>query len=223
MLNTNKPESDENECKVPENSDVEDQDDFFDDLFDQSFISTSLDNVHKICALIKDKLEQFNDRFLHLLQEQQKQSDNLERYWQIVADCQKQTAAFANNQFEKNALHPAIETVDSLTLLIEQIHDQTTKLSEAQIQCPLFKAILSSIAQAAQVAHAKRQYLDIESIEPDELDDFDPNKHEIMQAVVTNDNRKHKKIKEKLVPGLIYRGKVLRQAKVSVYRYSENQ
>jgi len=223
MLNTNKPESDENEYIAPENSNVEDQDDFFDDLFDQSYISSSLDNVHKTCALIKDRLEQFNDSFLHLLKEQQNQSGNLERYWQIVADCQKQTAAFANNQFEKNALHPAIETVDSLTLLIEQIHDQTTKLSEAQIQCPLFKAILSSIVQAAQVAHAKRQYLDIESIEPDELDDFDPNKHEIMQAVVTDDNSQHKKIKETLVPGLIYRGKVLRQAKVSIYRYSENQ
>jgi molecular chaperone GrpE (heat shock protein) len=223
MLNTNKPESDENECKVPENNNTEGQDDFFDGLLEELFASIKLDNAHKICALIKDKFEQFNNRFLHLLQEQQKESDNLERYWQIVADCQKQTAAFANNQFEKNALHPAIETVDSLTLLIEQIHDQTTNLSEAQIQCPLFKAILNSVAQAAQVAQAKRQYLDIEHIKSEELDDFDPNKHEIMQAVETNENSKHKKIKETLVPGLIYRGKVLRQAKVSIYRYSENQ
>jgi len=223
MLNTNKPESDENERKVPENNNTESQDDSFDSLLEELSASIELDNVHKICALIKDKFEQFNDRFLHLLQEQQKQSDNFERYLQIVADCQKQTSAFANNQFEKNALHPAIETVDSLTRLIEQIHDQTTNLSEAQIQCPLFKPILSSIAQAVQVAQAKRQYLDIESIEPDELGDFDPNKHEIMQAVVTNDNSKHKKVKETLVPGLIYRGKALRQAKVSVYRYDENQ
>jgi len=220
MLNTNEYESDENKGKVPENNNTEGQDNFFDGLLEELFASIKLDNVHKICALIKDKFEQFNDRFLHLLQEQQKQSDNLERYWQIMADCQKQTAAFANNQFEKNALHPAIETVDSLTLLIEQIHDQTTNLSEAQIQCPLFKAILSSIAQAAQVAQAKRQYLDIEHIKSEELDDFDPNKHEIIQAVVTNDNSKHKKIERTLVPGLIYRSKVLRQAKVSIYRYS---
>ena len=220
MLNTNKPESDENECTVPENNNTEGQDVYFDSLLEELSAPINLDNVYK---LVKDKFEQFNDCFLHLLQEQQKQADNLERYWQIAADCQKQTAAFANNQFEKNALYPAIETVDSLTRLIDQIHNQTTNMSEAQIQCPLFKDITSSIAQAAQVAQAKRQYLDIESIEPDELDDFDPNKHEIIQVVVTNDNSKHKKIKQTLVPGLIYRGKVLRPAKVSVYRYSENQ
>ena len=221
MSNTNEYESDEDKCNDPEDHDAEDMDDFFDELLDQSFISTSLDRIYKICAFIKDKFEQPGDGILHLAEEQKQQADKFERYLQIVADCQRQTAAVVNTQFETRDLHPAIETVDSLASLIEQIFVQTTNLSEAQIQCPLFKTIISSIEQASQIAQAKCQYLDIESIAPAELADFDPNKHEIREAVETDDSSKYKKIRQTLVPGLIYRGTVLRQAKVSIYRYSE--
>ena len=222
MLNTNEHESNENKYEALENNNTEGNDDFFDGLFDDPFAFIKLDKTHKMWMFIKDTFEKLNDGISYLIEVQKQQANNFERYLQIVADCQKQTAVFANNHFEKHALHPAIETVDVLTTLICQIHERTTNLSDAQIQCPLFKAILSSIKQTALVAKAKREYLDIERIEPDELDDFDPNKHEIKQAVVTNDNSKHKKIKETLAPGLIYHSRVLRQAKVSVYRYSEN-
>jgi len=219
MLNTNEQESDEN--KVPENSESEKMD-FVDDLFEDIFAFINPDKAVKIYGLIRDKIDQFDEKITYLIEEYNQQSTRSDTYLQIVSECQKQTAVFANNQFEKHALHPAIETIDTLTHLIQQIYEQTTKFSEPQTQCPLFSTIISSITQASQIAKEKSQCLDIESIEPEELDDCDPDRHEIRKAVKTNDKSKHKKIKETLVSGLIYRSTVLRQAKVSVYRFSEN-
>jgi len=49
------------------------------------------------------------------------------------------------------------------------------------------------------------------------LDDFNAKEHEIKQSVTIEDSSKHKKIHQTLIPGLMYRGKVLKVAQVSVY------
>ena len=104
MLETNEHELNENEYQDPESSNAEGQEDFFDSLFDESFISTSLDKIYKVCASIKDKFEQLNDGISHLIEEQKLQANNCEQYLQIVANCQKQTAAVIDARFEKNSL-----------------------------------------------------------------------------------------------------------------------
>ena len=218
MLDKNESELNENRQDTTENNKAGTMDDWLQVPF--AFI-----NFEKACTFfesIKNRFEQLEDGILASVDEQKQRTDSLEKYFQIVADCQKQTAAFANNQYEMHALHPAIESIDTLSRLIQQIYQQTTNLSEAQNQCPLFGTIINSISQASQIAKAKCQFLDIEPIEPEEFGDFEPDKHEIKDAVNTDDNSKHKKIKKTLVPGLIYRGIVLRQAKVSVYRFNEN-
>lgn len=123
---------------------------------------------------------------------------------------------------EHYALHPAIETIAVLTDLIEDLFQQVAALVENQEPCLLLQPVIDSIANAARIAQAKLEYLDIEKIEPEQFDELDSDKHDVKQAVPIDDSSKHKKIERTLVPGLIYRGKVLRQAKVSVYRYSQN-
>ena len=144
-----------------------------------------------------------------------------DEYVRIVAECQKQTAAFAGNELERHALNPAIETVFILTKTLQDLDAQSAALSENQI-CSSISPILNSITAAVRLANDKCEHLDILKIAPKELDDFDPHKHEIKKATKTGERDKHKKVKSTLIPGLLYRGKVLRQAEVYVYRYVEN-
>lgn len=140
---------------------------------------------------------------------------------QIVAECQKEAATFANRVIERHALHPAVEIVDYLANLIRQMNEQAASLTAGQTHCPLFQPVLDSIVEATKMAQAKCEYLDMETISPRPLDDLDPEKHEVRQAVPTNDTGKHRHVERTLIPGLIYRGTVLRRAKVSVYRHVE--
>jgi len=144
-------------------------------------------------------------------------------YLQIVAACQKEAAEFANHVLERHALHPAVETVDSLTTLIGQLCEQAISLADGQMHCPVFQDLLDTIAEADKIAQAKREYLDIESICPDPLEEFDSESCEVRQAVPTDDPDMHKRVERTLVPGLRYRGTVLRRARVSVYRHVQKE
>lgn len=166
-------------------------------------------------------IERINECLRQLAERYESRTGSLEACLRIVAECQKEQARYANSVFERHALHPAIATVDLLTSLIQQLCKQATSVVGNQTHCPLFNPLLESIAAAAKVAQAKREYLDMEAICPHQLDDFDPNKHDVRQAVQTDDADKHKKIERTLISGLIYRGTVLRQAQVSIYRHAE--
>jgi len=206
---------------------VEKTQDFFREIFEEwiineSIVSVTLDGIKEYCHSHSTQLQQIKGLLLQVLECCRNQNNQVD-YIKIVADCQKQTAELANNALERHALNPAIETVFVLTGLFHEIHQQTVTLRENQSCCPMFRPILDSIAEAVNLAEAKCQSLDIEKIAPADSEDFDPQRHEIGQTAISKDSDMHRKIERTLVPGLIYRGKVLRQAKVSVYRYVENQ
>jgi molecular chaperone GrpE (heat shock protein) len=189
----------------------------------ESIVSVALDNIHKLCKVIKKSIGQLTERLLKILKDYENRENNLEDYLRIVADCQKETAKFANNQFERHALYPAIETVFILRNQFHELNKPADKIMKKQIQCPLFGTHTDAIVNAVKLADAKCEYLGIKAIEPVELDDFDPQKHDIKQTIETDESSRHRKIKETLIPGLIYRDRVLQQAKVSVYRYHKNE
>jgi molecular chaperone GrpE (heat shock protein) len=194
-----------------------------DDIFiNESIISAELDEIRKLCESNNSELAHLNE-YLSKLPGQQDIVSKLEEYLKIVAECQKETAGLANNQLERHFLYPAIEAVAALTEQIRHLLEQITSLPETERFCPFVRPIINQVRQAAQIADNERNRLDINTIEPKELDDLDVDKHDVKQAVPTSDSTKHKKIERTLVPGLIYRGKVLRQAKVSVYRHNPNQ
>lgn len=132
-------------------------------------------------------IERLIKRLHQLLECYATRMTSLETYLKIVAECQKEMSKFANNLFESHTLYPAIETVDLVTSLIQQLHEQAGSIVENQTHCPLFKSLIDSIANAAKSAQAKREYLDIETICPHELDELDSDKHDIRQVVQTND------------------------------------
>jgi molecular chaperone GrpE (heat shock protein) len=91
------------------------------------------------------------------------------------------------------------------------------------MHCPVLQGLLDAIAEAAQMAQVKREYLDIEPVCPEPLAEFDSERCEIRQAVQTDDPDMHKRVERTLVPGRRYRGAVLRRAKVSIYRHVERE
>lgn len=146
----------------------------------------------------------------------------LERCFDTIGDCQRQTADLANQAIERHALHPSILAVDLLANTLCQLAQQAQALGNSQPLDPEVMSLVASIFNAAEIAEDKKASLGIQSIQPAEMDKPDKDIHQIVKAVETDDQSKHKKIHETLSVGLIYRGKVLREAKVSVYRFSEN-
>ena len=176
-------------------------------FLNESIVSIELSNLRKSHEHLEDTLS----KMMLLLKASQ-----ASEYLEIVAKCQKQTADSANDAIERHALNPAIETVFVLTDLIHQLVEKAEDLAE-QNTCHLFDSIINSISETVKIADDKCGYLGIEKISPDELDDFNAKEHEIKQPISTDDNSKHKKIHQTLIPGLMYRGKVLKFAQVSVY------
>jgi len=173
-----------------------------------------------LSEFIRTTLDRQTAQIKALLAEALNRPPENESCLQIVAECQKEAAMFGNHVLERHALYPAIETVDFLVGVILQLNEQITSLAEGQTHCPVFQPLLDSIAEAAKMAQAKCEYLDMEVIHPQPLDNLDPEKHEIRQAVPTDDVDQHRHVERTLISGLIYRGIVLRRAQVSVYRHA---
>ena len=161
---------------------------------DESVIDSQAADVQGREGPPEPEFELLSERLRLLAQAYTSRTERLESYVHIVAACQKQTTEFANHVIERHALHPAVETVDFLTGLIGQLNEQATCLVEAGTHCPEFEPLFHSIAEAAKMAQAKREYLDMESICPGPLEDLDLEKDEIRQVVATDDPDKHKRV-----------------------------
>lgn len=147
-------------------------------------------------------------------------SATLERCFDTVSDCQKQTADLANQALERHLLYPSILAVDLLSSTLHQLTQQAEVVSQCFLLNSQVMSLAESIANASEIAESKKAALDMQSIQPSELDELDKDMHTIISVVDTDDRSKHKKIHSTLSAGLLYHGKVLREAKVSVYRFS---
>jgi hypothetical protein len=165
-------------------------------------------------------LKGLDQKVSQLLTHSQNDNPPPARYLQTVADCQKQTAEVANGQMERHALYPAVEAVNELTTIIRDVSKQAKSLTGNQPSCQWYQPLFDSIAESAKLAEATRDRLDMVVLAPDPLSDLDAKLHEIKQATPTDDPDKHGKVAQTLVAGLFYRGKVIRKAAVSIYRYT---
>ena len=181
------------------------------------------DDVQTVYELTETLKKEFGCQLQKIAGDNQELAKRLQDYLEIVAECQKETAKFANNTLERYALNPAIEAIDLLTSQIAEMRRAANSLVGAGAHCPLVESLLNSITDIAKLAQAKREHLDMQAICPQHLAELDPEKHDIRQVIETDDAGKHRKIENTLTPGLIYSGKVLRQARVSVYRHIEKQ
>lgn len=148
-------------------------------------------------------------------------SNQYDRHVAALVNCQKETAGILNHELERHALNPAIEALvklaKELTDLPERIGQSTGGVGTEKE----FAGIQQEIDISCSIAREQLAHLDIEIIAPSQAQKFDKNAHTICGCVETADEHQHGKISKLVTPGIVYRGKVLHQARVSVFRFQK--
>jgi hypothetical protein len=186
----------------------------------QSSVAEVTNVIYKFFASMHTQLSRQNRLLSKTLKTSEIHFAELKNYFNIAATCQKQTAELANQSIERHALHPAILTVDLLADLISQIARQADTLINNQDISPSLAPLMPLISDAAKIADSKKAQLEIQTVSPVDGDNLDSSLHEIVKAITTDDEGKNKKVHDTIAAGIVYRGKILRPAKISVYRFS---
>ena len=182
-----------------------------------SFLSCLLlprKQINKALKTCKEKLNQLTEAIKWLGQ----------GYQQCVKDvktCQEQTEKILRYTLEKHALEPAIKTVVDVSdevLRLDGIAQKLLKSSESNDE---LKTLANELRISATITTEKLTHLDINRLIPSKGKRLDPKLCDVCNFVNTQDKALHGRIGKLISPGLLYRGKVLRQPKVSVFRYIE--
>lgn len=141
--------------------------------------------------------------------------------FEIVAACQQQTAGVLNHTLEKQSLYPAIECVAALAGEIGELCN-TLKRADAQPVVEKVKLMEEELSVSLCLAQQKMSAMEIETLCPKTEELLDSNKHTVCGYQPTEDPGFHGKISQVVQEGVLYRGKILRSAKVLVYRYDKD-
>jgi molecular chaperone GrpE (heat shock protein) len=186
---------------------------------DKKSVLKKVGQIYQFFVEMDMRLIRQDKRLSETIKASQKDLADLQTCFQVAADCQKKTAELVNQNLERYALHPAVLAVDILADIICSIAKQIESLAGSE-ENPQFTKFIETVLDAARIAELKKDQLGLREIRPKELETLDKDLHEVVKAVATDDMSKHKKTHETVTAGLIYHDKILRQAKVSVYRFS---
>lgn len=171
--------------------------------------------------LISKLLRRQHDRFGEITAAVQRQTTGFEQCLNTVRNCQEQTAKILNHELDRHALTPAIESVVLLANEFERLHGLGAQLIGEGQACAKVQKFIDDLAVSDQIAQDRLRYLDIEKISPSLNDSFDPKLHTVCSYSDTDDPSRSGCISEMITAGIIYRGKVLRPARVSVFRHKQ--
>ena len=145
-------------------------------------------------------------------------------YQQCVKDvktCQEQTEKVLRCTLEKHALEPAIKAVVDVSDEVLRLDGIAQKLLQSSEFNNELKTLANELQISATITTEKLTHLDINSLTPSKGERLDPKLCEVRGFINTQDKALHGRIGKLISPGLWYRGKVLRQPRVSVFRYIE--
>ena len=141
-----------------------------------------------------------------------------EEYLSIVAACQRDTAAVLNHELDRHALHPAIEAVVALAEELSHLKECASRVPDANGDGAGVDRLRGEIDISWSIAREKLAHLDVRTIAPAPGEGLDPKLHAVCGYTVTTDEHLHGRIGQVVTPGITYRGKVLQQARVLVFR-----
>jgi hypothetical protein len=136
----------------------------------------------------------------------------------ILAACQRDTAGVLNHEIDRHAIHPAVETVVALAEELSHLKDCASRLPDGSAGGDGMDKLRTEIDISCTVAREKLANLDVQMIRPAEKEQLDAKVHSACGYIVTRDGELQGKISKLVTPGIAYRGKVLRQARVTVFR-----
>lgn len=172
----------------------------------------------RVYKLIHRLLRRQHDQFGELAAVVQRQTTGYEQCLNTVRNCQEQTAKILNHEIERCAINPAIEGVVLLANELERIHGLAAQLIGDGQACAKVQKFIDDLVVSCQIAQDRLRYLDIEKIAPSLNDSFDPKLHTVCSYSDTDDPSCSGCVSEVITAGIIYRGKVLRPARVSIFR-----
>jgi len=134
-----------------------------------------------------------------------------------LAACQRDTAKALNQELQRHAVYPAVEAVAALAEELSRLQERAKE--------PLDSGDDNGIAQlqaeidiSCCIAREKLAALDVQIIAPSRSEELDTTRHAACGYIETAEKNFHGRISKLVTPGLVYRGKVLRPARVWVFR-----
>lgn len=183
-----------------------------------SFLSKFLlprKQVNKHLKANHDKLQQLNETVENLVQ-------GFQQCMNTAKICREQTEKIMLDTLDKHALEPAVKTVVELSDELLQLDRLAQKLLKGSEYNQELKTLANEIKISATIAREKHSYLDIKTLVPSRGESLDANRHDVRGHTLITDKALHGRISKLITPGFNYRGKVLRSAKVTVFRYTES-
>ncbi len=172
-------------------------------------------------------LEKHLDRLAPIVEQQYRRCDD---YLAILAACQRDTSNALNHELERRAIHPAIEAVVALAEELARARDCVRDCAGgvdnespgaagigggAGSGMDLVRPVLDI---SCGIAQEKLANLNVEMIAPAKGDALDAMQHTVCGCVDTPDESLCQKISSLVTAGFAYGGKVLRPARVIVFR-----
>jgi molecular chaperone GrpE (heat shock protein) len=142
---------------------------------------------------------------------------------QAVRVCQQQTAQILNHDLERHALNPAIETIVAMAEEFMRLEQTISHLKLKSGLCPAWAEVAGELEISATVVAEKLRALDIVILRPQCNQPFDAALHDICGQLETGDAQLQSKIQSVIASGIQYRNKLLKRARIIVYRHKSNQ
>jgi molecular chaperone GrpE (heat shock protein) len=136
----------------------------------------------------------------------------------MLAACQRDTAGALNRQIEKTALHPAVEAVVALAAELSHLQACAEGLPDGGTSDDAAGKLRQEIEICCTVADETLANINAKRIMPSPGEPLDPKEHAVCGYVETSEEGLLGKIGTVVTPGILYRGNVLRQARVTVLR-----
>lgn len=175
----------------------------------------------RVVKFFRTMLEDLGKKIQRLNETVDRHERGFQQCVNIVKNCQEQTARILNYEFERHALEPAVETVAALADELLRLDHVARKLLQGNESNVELKTLANELQISGSIAEDKLSYLDIERIRPSRTEVIDPEKHSICDYADTENKALHGRISKLITPGILYRGKMLRQARVSIFRFTE--
>jgi molecular chaperone GrpE (heat shock protein) len=190
-------------------------------LPDRKSVLRKVNQLYQFLADMHTRLTQQNRFLSEAISEKEKDIADMQRYFEITSECQKKTAELVNQNLERHLLYPAVLTVDILADTIRSIAQQTESLALPEQDNAPMAELIEAVRHAVRLVELKKDQLGMKEIRPHELEELDKERHQIVKAVLTEEPDRHKRICQTITSGLVYHDKILRQAKVTVYRFAK--
>jgi len=136
----------------------------------------------------------------------------------ILAACQRDTANVLSHRLERQDLYPAVEAVVALAAELHHLQDYAKQFLNASGGGDGTDVLRQEIDIGCTVAVERLAHIDVRMLAPCAGEELDPREHASCGYVETMDEGLCGKISKLVTPGIAYRGKVLRQARVTVFR-----